>query len=160
MIKSSWVNDQRLFLRQVEFLFLIEMKTRETATIMDFNELFSQESEAWLRELDFLLMEVSFLKTRLSHVVDVASGRDTILEAEAFQSGFITTEDSVRRLVAEVKFQIEQVNYSKGIKDQKQEKKVSTAQEYLRAAMMKLEKEFSEMRRRFNQWVIGNIRVN
>ena len=136
------------------------MKTHATVMNPEFREHFSQECEAWLRELDFLLMEVSFLKTRLSHVVDATSSRAKITEAESFQNGFISTEEMVRRLLAEVKFQNEQIAYSKGLDDVVQQSKVNTGQEYLRAAIIKLEGEFSEMRRKFNQWVIANIRTD
>lgn len=122
-------------------------------------EQFSQECGAWLRELEFLLMEISFLKTRLSHVVDVALNRETVTEAESFQNSLIATEDMVRRLIAEVKFQVEQVSYLTGIEDVVQARKVAAAHEYLRSAVAKLESDFATLRREFNHWVIGNIRV-
>lgn len=136
------------------------MKAREGTMNVEFKKHFSQECEAWLRELDFLLMEVSFLKTRLSHVVDAALDRNMVTAAESFQNGFISTEDMVRRLLAEVKFQNEQLGYLKGVSDAKHEKKIKTGQEYLRSAMAKLEAEFSDMRKTFNHWVIANIHVD
>lgn len=136
------------------------MKAREGTMNVEFKKHFSQECEAWLRELDFLLMEVSFLKTRLSHVVDAALDRNMVTAAESFQNGFISTEDMVRRLLAEVKFQNEQLGYLKGVSDAKHEKKIKTGQEYLRSAMAKLEAEFSDMRKAFNHWVIANIHVD
>jgi hypothetical protein len=136
------------------------MKTRTTAMNVEFSEHFSQECDAWLRELDFLLLEVSFLKTRLSHAVDATSSRVKVAEAESFQNGFISTEEMVRRLLAEVKFQNEQISYSKKLEDPQQERKIRTGQEYLRAAITKLEAELSETRKQFNQWVLANIRTD
>ena len=116
-----------------------------------------QECQSWLRELDFLVMEVSFLKTRLSHVVDTSSRRSLIASAESYQNDFIRIEEGVKRLLAEVKFQNEQLVYTKGLVDANTSSRIVKSQEYLRSAMIKLEAEFSGIRKTFNQWVINSI---
>ena len=133
------------------------MKTGNLGLNVVYREHFLQECQAWSRELDFLVMEVSFLKTRLSQVVDAASERSLVAIAEDFQNKFILTEETLRKLSAEVKFQCEQVNYTKGLDDAKEEKKVSKNQAVLRSAMQKLENDFSSLRKMFNQWVMGII---
>ncbi len=51
------------------------------------------ESSAWMRLIDFFHRENSFLKTRLSEVLEEIEDRDNLAMAEHFQNQFIIKDD-------------------------------------------------------------------
>ena len=63
---------------------------------------FLHENLTWERALDFYLQENSYLKTRLSHVLDNNSDSDFITLAEHFQSSFIQNDENMKELKQDI----------------------------------------------------------
>ncbi|MEO5968125.1 MAG: hypothetical protein ABIP69_07685, partial [Ferruginibacter sp.] len=75
------------------------MKKNEKVHI---DEYYKQEINSWMRELDYFLSELSFLKTRLSHIVDSANDKELVANAEKFQSDFLNYDDQIKKIRNEV----------------------------------------------------------
>lgn len=121
-----------------------------------FSDIAIHEVSGWLRELEFMLMEVSFLKTRLAHVVDNASDQNDIKNAEEFQEKFLQFDDKVKSLLSELKKHHDEMVFDKthfpdnalNIKD---------AHKSATASVEQLIMDWAVLRKQFNGWVINLI---
>ena len=114
---------------------------------------FLHENITWKRLLDFFIQENSFLKTRLSEVVDRESDKIFIARAEHFQNEFILKDEYILDIGRDIKEQEKSLQLSftqKKIPDNK----TSGRQEKLRNEMSYLEKEFSSLKNQFNKYLL------
>ncbi len=117
---------------------------------------FLHENITWKRLLDFFIQENSFLKTRLSEVVDRETDRLFIAQAEHFQTEFILKDEYVHDIERDIKEQEKQLKSAltqKTVPDYKTCKK----QEKLRNEMTSLEKEFSHLKTQFNKYLLSIV---
>ena len=68
-------------------------------------EQFLHENITWKRLLDFFIQENSFLKTRLSEVVDRETDKTFIANAEHFQNEFILKDEYIHDIERDIKEQ-------------------------------------------------------
>ena len=118
-------------------------------------EQFLHENITWKRLLDFFMQENSFLKTRLSEVVDRESDKIFIARAEHFQNEFILKDEYIVDIGRDIKEQEKSLQLSftqKKIPDNK----TSGRQEKLRNEMSYLEKEFSSLKNQFNKYLLSD----
>jgi hypothetical protein len=115
-------------------------------------EQFLQECAGWLRLLDFFKQENSFLKTRLSMVVDHKTDNNFLALAEHFQNLFILKDEFISEITHDVKRQ-------EIILKEAEEKKISPdeflvkKQQKLRNETEYFEKDFSATKNEFNKFI-------
>lgn len=116
---------------------------------------FLHENITWKRTLDFFMQENSFLKTRLSEVVDKEIDKNFIAQAEHFQNEFILKDEYIHDIGRDIKEQEKNIQLAftqKKIPDNK----TCSKQEKLRNEMSYLEKEFIILKNQFNKYLLSN----
>ena len=114
---------------------------------------FLHENITWKRTLDFFMQENSFLKTRLSEVVDKEIDKNFIAQAEHFQNEFILKDEYIHDIGRDIKEQEKNIQLAftqKKIPDNK----TCSKQEKLRNEMSYLEKECSDLKNQFNKYLL------
>jgi hypothetical protein len=129
------------------------MKSVKLHKVSNKLEQFHYENLTWVRSLDFFKQENNFLKNRLSEVVDNTSDKNFLAQAEHFQNQFIIKDEFVDELKHDVNEQerILMDRYIKtgnGIDDL-----VIQRQKNLREQMEYLEKDFTNLRNEFNNYL-------
>jgi hypothetical protein len=114
---------------------------------------YHHENLTWVRSLEFFKQENSFLKNRLSEVVDITSDRDVLAQAEHFQNQFIIKDEFLDQLRHDVHEQ-ERILTEKYVRTGNVvDDYVSNRQRKLREQMEYLERDFSSLRNEFNRYL-------
>lgn len=136
---------------------LITIQNKKTVmTGSNKTEQFLHENITWKRLLDFFIQENSFLKTRLSEVVDKETDALFIAQAEHFQNEFILKDEYIRDITKDIKEQEKNLQLEliqKNVPDYKTCRK----QEKLRNEISYLETEFSTLKNQFNKYLLSII---
>lgn len=120
---------------------------------------FALECMSWLRELDFYLMEVSLMKTRLSHLVDVVTNRALIDKAEKFVLRLMEHEYQILLLYNEIKsHESKQINITTPSVVNSDKEEMMKDHAHLRSAMAEMSAAFLELRTVFNKWINEELR--
>jgi len=115
-------------------------------------EQFLQECAGWLRLLDFFKQENSFLKTRLSMVVDHKTDTDFLALAEHFQNLFILKDEFISEITHDAKKQELMLTVAAEKKLSPEEHLVKKQQK-LRNETEYLEKDFTATKNEFNKFI-------
>ena len=113
-----------------------------------------EECTAWERLLDFFKQENTYLKTRLSEVLDNKTDKDFLALAEHFQNQFILKDEFVDEMLHDVREQEKNLNIlaeKKAIIEERLIKK----QQKIRNVMEFLEKDFNRMKNEFNKYLVS-----
>ena len=110
------------------------------------------ENMTWMRALEFYLQENSYLKTRLSQVLDNNTDKDFIAQAEHFQNSFVHNDECIKDLKSDV------LELQRLLKDPQRlpkmdEKLMSQKHRKLYNEMGYFEKNFAGLRNEFNQYL-------
>ena len=116
------------------------------------SEQFLYEIFTWERLLDFCKQENSYLKTRLSEVVDCRTDRDFLIQAEHYQNQFILKDEFIVELQKDVRDQEKRMNEANNLKISSYDKHIKRQQK-LRNEIEFLEKEFSILKNEFNKYL-------
>ena len=145
--------DSSYFIRRDINIILI--KIRFVVTVMIKQQQFQHESSTWERLLDFFKQENTFLKNRLSEVLDSKDDKSFVSTAEHFQNMFLLKDDYINELKKDIKEQQRQLkmNFSQDGNDV--EVKLIKKQEKLRNEIKNFERNFSELKDEFNQSLIA-----
>jgi len=119
-------------------------------------EQFLHENIAWARLLHFFTQENSFLKTRLSEVVDRENDQLFIARAEQFQNDFVLKDEHILDIRKDIKGQQENLQQA-FIHKTEPDQKICKRQDKLRNEMSYLEAEFSDLQTRFNQYLLSKV---
>lgn len=119
-------------------------------------EQFLHENITWKRLLDFFIQENSFLKTRLSEVVDRTTDQTFIATAEHFQNEFILKDEYIHDIESDIKGQEKNLQLAFTQK-RMPDGKVLKKQEKLRNEISYLEKEFSDLKNQFNKYLLSIV---
>jgi len=117
-------------------------------------EQFFHENFSWERLLDFFKQENSYLKTRLSKVVDTNMDKDFLALAEHFQNKFILKDDLIDELEHDLAEQRKRLDHYKTANTLPEEK-ISKAQQRLRNEMEYIEKDFTSLKNEFNKYLLN-----
>jgi hypothetical protein len=115
-------------------------------------EQFLEECAGWIRLLDFFKEENSYLKNRLSFVVDQKAEADFLLLAEQFQNQFILKDECINEIIQDVKKQ-QALLLATAEKKITAEEKLAKTQQKLRNEIEFLEKDFSANKNQFNKFI-------
>jgi hypothetical protein len=129
------------------------IKLNETTEILD---QYQHETMMWVRSLEFFKSENSYLKNRLSEVVDKSSNKYFLAQAEHFQNQFIIKDEFIDELKHDINEQNRKVkNVSKlvGLNIDEIVGKYTEIQDKLREQIAYLEKDFSQLRNEFQEYL-------
>lgn len=130
------------------------IKAVKSIKVNNILEQFHHENMTWVRSLDFFKQENNFLKNRLSEVVDVTSDKTFLAQAEHFQNQFIIKDEFVDELKHDVNEQ-EKMLMEKYIKTGNGiDEPAIRRQKNIREQMEYLEKDFTNLRNEFNNYLI------
>jgi hypothetical protein len=119
-------------------------------------EQFLHENISWKRLLYFFTQENSFLKTRLSEVVDRENDQLFIAHAEQFQNEFVLKDEYILDISKDIK--VQQENLQQAFADSiAPDQKTCKIQAKLRNEMSYLETEFSDLKKRFNIFLLSIV---
>lgn len=119
-------------------------------------EQFLHESITWRRLLDFFIQETSFLKTRLSQVVDKETDKTFIARAEHFQNDFILNDEGISDIGRDIKEQ--EISLKAALLLRKEpDQKLCRQQEKLRNEISYLEKGFISLKDQFNKFLLSMV---
>lgn len=113
-----------------------------------------QECMAWERLLDFFKQENSYLKTRLSEVLDNKTDKDFLALAEHFQNQFILKDEFVDEMLHDVREQEKNLHILAEKKATIEERLIKKQQK-IRNEMEFLEKDFNRMKNEFNKYLVS-----
>ena len=111
---------------------------------------FDHENKTWERCLEFYKQENSYLKNRLSVVIDSKDDKDLIKLGEYFQNQFLLKDEFINGLKTDINKQ------SADIRDNKNgsmANDVINRQEKLRKQISYFETDFSRLKNEFNQLI-------
>jgi len=114
-------------------------------------EQFHHENKTWIRLLDFFKEENSFMKNRLSVVLDNSMDKSFLALAEQFQNKFILKDEYIDELRHDVKKQDGQL--SKVQQEESIDDGLSKNQGKLRNEMDYFEKDFNNLKSDFNKYL-------
>jgi hypothetical protein len=115
---------------------------------------FHHENKTWSRLLDFFKQENSFLKNRLSEVVDHSADKEFLALAEQFQNKFIIKDEIIDELRHDINTQdVDLINRKEILVDLKLQKR----QEKLRNEMEYFEKDFIQLKNDFNKYLSSGV---
>ena len=129
--------------------------TGQLTTGSDKTEQFLHENVMWKRLLYFFIQENSLLKTRLSEVVDRETDELFIAHAEQFQNEFILKDECILDIGNDIKGQEKNLQQVFKLK-REPDHKICKMQEKLRNEMSYLEKECSNLKNQFNEYLLNN----
>ena len=116
-------------------------------------EQYHHENMTWLRSIDFFRQENSFLKNRLAEVVDAATDRGFLAQAEHFQNQFIIKDEFLDELRHDVQEQEHDLTLRFRHQNFSPDMAMRDRQQLLRGQMHYLEKEFHSLRYEFNNYL-------
>ena len=105
--------------------------------------------------LDFFKQENSFLKNRLSEVLDHSTDRGFLALAEQFQNKFILKDEYIDELRHDINMQELNLKDSIGNADNKLTKR----QEKLRNEIEYFEKDFNKLKNEFNKYLSTTLSI-
>lgn len=110
------------------------------------------ENMTWQRALDFYLQENSFLKTRLSQVLDTNTDKEFVAQAEHFQNSFVHNDECIKDMQADI-IELQHIlkNMANGLETD--EKKITHKHKKLHNEMGYFEKNFAGLKNEFNQYL-------
>ncbi|MEO6733343.1 MAG: hypothetical protein ABIN01_19125 [Ferruginibacter sp.] len=117
---------------------------------------FLHENVAWKRLFDFLIQENSYLKTRLSEVVDNATDKIFIANAEHFQNEFLLKDEYIMDIGNDIKMQERNLHMAI-MENRSPDEKIYKKQDKLRNEIASLEKNFSALRSEFNKYLLSIV---
>ncbi len=111
---------------------------------------FHHENRTWGRMLEFIKQENSYLKTRLSEVLDHNSDKNFLALAEQFQNKFILKDEFIDELRHDVNKQEQSL---KVLGEGSLNDKLSKRQERLRNEIEYFEMDFIKLKNEFNKYL-------
>lgn len=120
-------------------------------------EQYHHENMTWLRSIDFFKQENSFLKNRLAEVVDGTTDRGFLAQAEHFQNQFIIKDEFLDELRHDVNEQERDLTHRFRHHSFSPDISMRDRQQLLRSQMQYLEKEFTNLRYEFNNYLATTL---
>ena len=115
---------------------------------------FIHENKTWCRLLDFFKQENSYLKTRLSEVVDISTDKEFLALAEQFQNKFIIKDEYIDELRHDIS---RQELVLKELKGGSPDENLNRLQGKFRNEMEYFEKDFTKLKNGFNKYLSSSI---
>lgn len=144
---------QNNFYKKIVLLKLVKKMKKMAGSIISKPEQFHHENKTWERSLEFFKQENTFLKVRLSEVLDHKTNKDFLALAEQFQNQFILKDEYIDELRHDVREQEQMLKEHFILLKPELENKLVKKQVRLRNEMEYLEKDFTHLRNEFNKYL-------
>jgi hypothetical protein len=138
-------------------VFIKDQNRTKVNALVNILEQYHHENMTWLRSIDFFKQENSFLKNRLAEVVDGTTDRGFLAQAEHFQNQFIIKDEFLDELRHEVNEQERDLTVQFRHQSFSADIVMKDRQQQLRGQMQYLEKEFSNLRYEFNNYLASDL---
>jgi hypothetical protein len=113
------------------------------------------ETSSWVRLIDFLHHENSFLKTRLSEVIDDITSSHNLALAEHFQTQFIVKDDVYDHMKHDLKRHIEKWSQQTSTEESMHVQSLKKIHARLKEQIDYIEKDHSILRKDYNTYLIS-----
>lgn len=117
------------------------------------------ETSAWIRLIDFLHQENSFLKTRLSEVMDDITNNENLALAEHYQNQFIVKDDVYDHMKHDLLRHVEKWNQQTSIDESPAIQSLKKIHTRLKEQIDYIEREHSVLRKDYNTYLISLLTV-
>lgn len=114
---------------------------------------FQFELHSWIRLIEFLNLENSFLKNRLSEVIDQIKDRENLALAEHFQNQFIVKDDVYDHIIHDLKKQSYKWKEVKSITSKEQQEELAKIQKNLRDQLDFIERDHAVLAKDYNTYL-------
>ncbi|MFZ9263101.1 MAG: hypothetical protein ACO3AW_05865 [Chitinophagaceae bacterium] len=113
------------------------------------------ETSAWIRLIDFLHQENSFLKTRLSEVMDDINNSENLVLAEHYQNQFIVKDDVYVHMKHDLQSHVEKWNQQTSIDESPAIQSLKKIHARLKEQIDYIEREHAVLRKDYNTYLIS-----
>ncbi|MEY3921390.1 MAG: hypothetical protein RL634_1151 [Bacteroidota bacterium] len=113
------------------------------------------EASSWVRLIDFLHQENSFLKTRLSEVMDDITNSENLALAEHFQNQFIVKDDVYDHMKHDLQRYIEKWSQQTSMEESIQVQSLKKIHARLKEQLDYIERDHSILRKDYNTYLIS-----
>ncbi len=113
------------------------------------------ETSAWIRLIDFLHQENSFLKTRLSEVMDDINNSENLVLAEHYQNQFIVKDDVYVHMKHDLQRHVEKWNQQTSIDESPAIQSLKKIHARLKEQIDYIEREHAVLRKDYNTYLIS-----
>ena len=113
------------------------------------------ETSSWVRLIDFLHQENSFLKTRLSEVMDEITNSKNLALAEHFQNQFIVKDDVYDHMKHDLQRHIEKWNQQTSTDESNQVLSLKKIHSRLKEQIDYIERDHTILRKDYNTYLIS-----
>ncbi len=113
------------------------------------------ETSAWIRLIDFLHQENSFLKTRLSEVMDDITNSENLALAEHYQNQFIVKDDVYVHMKHDLQRHVEKWNQQTSIDESPAIQSLKKIHARLKEQIDYIEREHAVLRKDYNTYLIS-----
>ncbi|MFM1795163.1 MAG: hypothetical protein RL642_1548 [Bacteroidota bacterium] len=128
---------------------MIIQDLKESSTLQQFQF----ELHSWIRLIEFLNQENSFLKNRLSEVIDQIKDRENLALAEHFQNQFIVKDDVYDHIIHDLKKQALKWKEMKSIISKEQQEELAKTQKNLRDQLEFIERDHAVLTKDYNTYL-------
>lgn len=128
---------------------MIIQELKDSSTLQQFQF----ELHSWIRLIEFLNQENSFLKNRLSEVIDQIKDRENLALAEHFQNQFIVKDDVYDHIIHDLKKQALKWKEMKSIISKEQQEELAKTQKNLRDQLEFIERDHAVLAKDYNTYL-------
>jgi predicted nuclease with TOPRIM domain len=123
-------------------------------------EQFHQENSTWLRTLNYMEDENSYMKNRLSKVLDAYHSAELLEWAELHQNQMLQKEEAINLLKQDINAQEKRLVSEYLFDGQQLKDEIILAQDQIRGQMNYMEDDFFKMKKAFNEYLAQKILHN
>jgi hypothetical protein len=114
---------------------------------------FQFEVHAWIRLIEFLIQENTYLKNRLSEVIDHIKDRENLALAEHFQNQFIVKDDIYDHIIHDLKKQSQKWKGVTSITSKEVQDDLSKIQKNLKDQLEFIERDHAVLTKDYNTYL-------
>ncbi|MEY2812197.1 MAG: hypothetical protein RI991_1192 [Bacteroidota bacterium] len=114
---------------------------------------FQFEVHAWIRLIEFLIQENTYLKNRLSEVIDHIKDRENLALAEHFQNQFIVKDDVYDHIIHDLKKQSQKWKGVTSITSKEVQDDLSKIQKNLKDQLEFIERDHAVLTKDYNTYL-------
>lgn len=114
---------------------------------------FQFEVHAWIRLIEFLNQETTYLKNRLSEVIDQIKDRENLALAEHFQNQFIVKDDVYDHIMHDLKKQSYKWKEIKSISSKEQQEDLKKIRKNLSEQIGFIERDHAVLTKDYNSYL-------
>lgn len=111
------------------------------------------ENESWIRLIEYLIQENTFMKNRLSEVIDQIHDRESLAMAEHFQNQFIVKDDLFDHILFDLQKENEKWKSCRSIESDMIFNTLINIHKHLKDQLDFIEKDHSIIKRDYNTYL-------